>query len=43
MSVAEILPVLDTYARLVWPAVITCWLAMGMSDVRRRFFSGEPA
>jgi hypothetical protein len=32
----QVLPYLDTYARMVWPVVITCWLYIGVGDVRRR-------
>jgi hypothetical protein len=38
--VDQILPYLDTYSRAVWPAVITIWLYMGVSDMRRRMREG---
>jgi hypothetical protein len=41
--VEQLLPYLDTYSRAVWPVVITIWLVMGTSDVRRRFFPRDPA
>jgi hypothetical protein len=34
--VDQLLPYLDTYSRVVWPAVISIWLFMGIGDVRNR-------
>lgn len=32
----QYLPYLDSYCRVVWPIVITCWLYMSGGDVIRR-------